>query len=276
MLRRILLLLSETPAGKVARQCAFRLARADNAELMGIAGVDLAYIDAPMVGGIGTTYRWQAGQELKKQASETSVRLRNAYERECKTNSVAFEWQDFEGDPVEALQAASERSDLIVMGHDTGFRGNIRERLPDTIEALCRMSPRPLIVCGDEDHADADILIAYDASPPAMRAVQLFALLGLWPRKRVHVVAIGTEKATVDRVPVGAAQYLRGRGYDVETVSIATRAHPADVLRIEVADRKCGILVMGVYGHSSLADRLFGSTTTRLLEEPPCALFVSH
>lgn len=276
MLKRILLLLGETPAGRAARQCAFRLARADNSELTGIAGVDLAYIDAPMAGGIGTAYRWHGAQELKKQATQASHRLRDAYEMECKANNVPFEWQDFEGDPVEALHIASERSDLVVMGHDTGFRGNIRERLPDTIEALCRMSPRPLIVCGDEDHAEADILIAYDASPPSMRAVQLFALLGLWLRRRVHIVAIGAEKPAVDRIPVGAAQYLRGRGYDVETVSIATRAHPADVLRIEVADRKAGSLVMGVYGHSGLTERLFGSTTTRLLEDPPCALFVSH
>lgn len=276
MLRRILLLLGETPAGSAARRYAFRLARADNSELMGIAGVDLAYIDAPMVGGIGTAYRWQASQELKRQAKQTSARLRDAYETECKANNVTFEWQNFEGDPVGALQSASERSDLIIMGHDTGFRGNIRERLPDTIEALCRMSPRPLIISGDEDHVDADILIAYDASPPAMRALQLFTLLDLWPRRRVCVVAIGTEKTVVDRIPIGAAQYLRGRGYDVDTASIATRVHPADVLKIEVADRKIGTLVMGVYGHSGLSERLFGSTTTRLLEEPPCALFVSH
>jgi nucleotide-binding universal stress UspA family protein len=138
------------------------------------------------------------------------------------------------------------------------------------------MTPRPLIVCGDEDSGDGDIMIAYDGSLPAMRAVQLFMLLGLWSRHRIHVVAIGIDKAAVERIPTGAVHYLRGRGCDVEVISIATRAHPAEVLRIEVADRKVGTLVMGVYGHRGLRERLFGSTTTQLLEEPPCALFVYH
>jgi nucleotide-binding universal stress UspA family protein len=48
------------------------------------------------------------------------------------------------------------------------------------------------------------------------------------------------------------------------------------VVRIEVADRKIGTLVMGAYGHRGFRERLFGSTTTQLVENPPCALFLYH
>jgi nucleotide-binding universal stress UspA family protein len=277
MLKRILVLLGETRASVVARQYALRLARAESAELAGIAGIDLAFIESTMVGGIGTTaYKMHLEEGLRAQAKDACARLRDVYEKECRSNNAPFEWLEFDGDPIGALQIAAESSDALVTGHDTAFRGNIRERLPDMLAKLCWMTPRPLIVCGDEDGGDGDIMIAYDRSLPAMRAVQLFMLLGLWPRHRIHVVAIGTDKAAVERIPTGAVQYLRVRGCDVEVVSIATRAHPAEVLRIEVADRKIGTLVMGVYGHRGLHERLFGSTTTRLLEEPPCALFVYH
>lgn len=53
MLKRILLLLGETPSSVVARQYAFRLAQETDAELAGLAGVDLTYIEAPMPGRVG-------------------------------------------------------------------------------------------------------------------------------------------------------------------------------------------------------------------------------
>ncbi|BCH24208.1 universal stress protein [Mesorhizobium sp. L-8-3] len=277
MLKRILVLLGETSASAAARQYAFRLARAEHAELAGIAGIDLAFIEAPMIGRIGATaYRMQMEETLKAQAKDTCARLRDVYEKECKANDLPFEWLDFHGDPLGALQIAAESSDLLVTGHDTAFRGSIRERLPDMLAKLSWMTPRPLIACGDEDRGDGDIMIAYDGSLPAMRAVQLFMLLGLWSQHRVHLVTIGADKAAAERIPVGAERYLRGRGCSVELVSIATRAHPAEVLRIEAADRKVGTLVMGVHGHRGLRERLFGSTSTQLLQEPPCALFVYH
>lgn len=141
---------------------------------------------------------------------------------------------------------------------------------------LLRMAPRPVIVTGDVDHGDGDIMIAYDGSLPAMRSVQLFALLGLWSRNRVHLVAIHADKQGADKLAQGALRYLRGRGCEVDLCPVATRTDPAEVLRIEAADRRVGTLVMGAYGHRGLRERLFGSTTTSLLEDPPCALFVYH
>jgi nucleotide-binding universal stress UspA family protein len=245
--------------------------------LAAIAGVDLAFIESPMVGGLGTNaYKAHMEAELKKQANEVRARLHEAYAKECGANNTTFEWLDFDGDPAGALQTAAESCDVVVTGHDTAFHGRIRERLPDMLADLMLTAPRPLIVCGDEDGGDGDVMIAYDGSRPAIRAVQLFALLGLGARHRIYLVAIGSDKASAARLPAGAARYLRGRGCDVEVIPIATRAEPAEALRIEVAARKISTLVMGVYGHRGLRERLFGSTTTQLLEEPPCALFVYH
>lgn len=73
-----------------------------------------------------------------------------------------------------------------------------------------------------------------------------------------------------------AANYLRSHGYDVEEIPVASRVHPAEVPAIEAADRKIGTLVMGAYGHRGVRELLFGSTMSKLVESPPCALFVYH
>ncbi len=96
----------------------------------------------------------------------------------------------FEGDPVETLYLAAEPRDLVVTGHDTAYYGNIREALPDMIAKLLMTSPRPMIVCPDEPPAGEGVLVAYDGSLPAMRALQLFALLGIAKKKRISVTSV--------------------------------------------------------------------------------------
>ena len=277
MLKRILLLLGETPSSVSARAYAFRLARETNANLAGLAGIDLTFIEAPMLGGIGTdAYKFRLEEQLKKQAQDARRRVHEAYERECNSHCVPFDWLSFGGDPIATLQLASEIRDLVITGHDTAFYGNILEQLSETVAQLLLTTPRPVIVCGDEAVAGRDILIAYDGSVPAMRAIQIFVLLGLEREQRVYITSIDVDKELSVRRAGAAANYLRSHGYDAEEIPVSSRIQAAKVLGLEVADRKIGTLVMGAYGHRGLREALFGSTTNKLVENPPCALFIYH
>lgn len=97
-----------------------------------------------MPGGIGTTaYKVKLEEHLKKKAADLRSRLHEAYEQQCKSHRVPFEWLAFEGDPIGALYLATETRDLVITGHDTAFRGNIRERLSETLAKLLLVTPRP-------------------------------------------------------------------------------------------------------------------------------------
>ncbi|MGY3614557.1 universal stress protein [Bradyrhizobium sp. USDA 10063] len=277
MLKRILVLLGETPSSVSARHFAFGLARRTEADLTGLAGIDLTYIEAPMLGGIGVAaYQVDLEEQLKTQASNIRRRLRGTFEVECRDHNISFEWLSFEGDPVGTLYLASEARDLVITGHDTAFCGNVREQLSEVLAKLLLVTPRPVIVCPDELATDSDILIAYDGSIPAMRAVQMFVLLGIGAGRRISVTSIDETQELAARRTAGAAEYLRSHGLEAEAHPIATRIHPAEVIRLEIAERKIGTLVMGSYGHRGFRTALFGSTTNALVETPPCALFVYH
>ena len=228
-----------------------------------------------MPGGVGTTaYKIGLEQSLKQQAVDTRARLHEAFERECKSHCMPFDWLSFDGDPIATLQLAGEIRDLVITGHDTAFYGNIHEQLSETLAQLLLTMPRPVIICGDEAVAGRDVLIAYDGSVPAMRAVQIYSLLGLARGQRMYVTSIDSDKESSVRRAGAAATYLRSHRYDVEEIPIASRVHPAEVLGIEIEDRKIGTLVMGAYGHRGFREALFGSTTSKLVENPPCALFI--
>jgi hypothetical protein len=154
MLKGILVLLGETSSSGSARDYAFRLARETGAELAGLAGIDLNYIEAPMPGTVGASaYKIRLEQELRKQADDIRRQSRETFERECKEQNVPFNWLSFEGDPTAHLHLAAETRDIIVTGHDTAYHGNVRERLPEMLSNLLLTTPRPVILCPDDERA---------------------------------------------------------------------------------------------------------------------------
>jgi nucleotide-binding universal stress UspA family protein len=277
MLKRILLLLGETPSSASARTYGFALAQRSGAGLSGLAGIDVSSIEALMPGVAGGM-AWKATAEdrLRQQAAASSRRLHALFREECAAHQMAFDWLSFEGDALQCLQLAAETRDLVVTGHDTAFHGSVRERLPEVLARLLAMTPRPVVVCPDELPNGSDILIAYDGSVPSMRVVQLFSLLGLGQGRRIHVTSIDRSQDVAARRASGAASYLRNHGHEVEASPIASCVSVPDVLRIEIADRKIGTLVMGAFGHRGLREYLFGSKTHALVEDPRCALFIYH
>ncbi|HVA15506.1 MAG TPA: universal stress protein [Stellaceae bacterium] len=277
MLKQILVLLGETRSSACARQYAFRLAQSTQSRIAGLAGVDLTYLDSPMIGGIGTS-AWQAGinEHIKTQADAACRRLHEIYEAECRDRRLDFEWLSFDGDPTESLYHASESCDLVVTGHDTAFHGDVNKPLSETLTNLLARTPRPAIVCPDDLTPSDAMMLAYDASLPSMRAVQMFTLLGIGEGKSIHVASIDTSQELAARRAAGAVGYLRRHGFEALPHPIVSPLPPAKILAREVADRKIGTLVMGAYGHRGFREFLLGSTTSTLAETPPCALFLYH
>jgi nucleotide-binding universal stress UspA family protein len=277
MFRRILVLLEDTMSSVSARQYALQLARSANAELAGLAGIDLAFIEATIPGRAGTTsYKAHLEMSLKKQARANNLQIRETFEAECGANEVRFVWQSFEGEPISAICSAAESCDLVITGYDTAFRGKISEHLPDMIESFLLLSPRPTIICPDRLSGAEEMMIAYDNSPPAMRAIQMFALLRIGIHELKHVTAISRSHDGVTTATAAVINYLTIHGYHVEENPIKSNEHPAKVLKDEVTRLSIGTLIMGAYGHNRLRNFLFGSTTKTLIEAPPCALFLYH
>jgi hypothetical protein len=175
-----------------------------------------------------------------------------------------------------ALNSAAETCDLLITGHDSAFRGELREQLSEILTQLLLITPRPIVVCPDDPIAADQVLVAYDGSLPAMRALQMFALLGLGRGQHIQVLSVDTHHELAAKRAGNAANYLRIHDYQVDARPVATRTHPAEALKSEITNQRIGMLVMGAYGHRGFREFLFGSTTNTLIANPPCALFLYH
>ena len=82
------------------------------------------------------------------------------------------------GVPFEVLSAETSAHDLIVLGKDANFDIHPKADAEELVADLLKSAGRPLLVVPSVDFSGEDVLVAYDGSPPADRALQLAVLLG--------------------------------------------------------------------------------------------------
>ncbi|MGZ5916313.1 MAG: hypothetical protein ACXWJ4_03170 [Methyloceanibacter sp.] len=92
--------------------------------------------------------------------------------------------------------------------------------------------------------------------------------LALRHDRLIQIVSIDSDAGLASQRAGRAAKYVRTHGYQVNEIPIASSARPAQALRSEIANRRIRTAIMGAYGHRGLRERLFGSTTSALVEIP--------
>ncbi len=177
-------------------------------------------------------------------------------------------------DVVAAAARLRDLSLVPVKSHDS-----FSEQL---VERLLFDSGRPIILCPEELAAELpllldDVLIAWDGSAPAARAVG-DALPILKGAEKVRIVT-ATDNATPEEVKSGKAliAHLAEHGIEAtfETVAI-DGSSIGKVLEAHVRAYRADLLVMGAYHHSRLNETIWGGVTKTIIGQPPCWVMMSR
>ena len=279
MIRSILVALDDTPGAQAARDVAIALSRRTGAALTAATVLDRPHIkDAhePVPRG-GSAFKERRDARLMQQAvSDAEAALRACTEA---ARGQPFAPLMLEDAPEEALLAAGAAHDLIVIGRDSTLgREEDDDGLAPVIQALLKEGARPLLVVppGWTDRGTADgVIVAYDGSIPAMRALQLFALLGLDEGSPVQVLSVADDMEAARSAAAPGAVYLQRHGIKA-SAEAATGMRPVDALTTEAAAQSARLLVAGAYGTTGLKGLFFGTTTQPLLRAATCPIFIHH
>jgi nucleotide-binding universal stress UspA family protein len=210
-------------------------------------------------------------RQARADAEEALAGLRQA------ADGMPFSVQTLEASPAEALLAAAGGHDMLVVGRDSTLgRQEAEDGLSPTIEALLHDRTRPLLVVPPGARFDpaASALVAFDGSPGALRAVQLFALLGLG-RCGATVLSVAEDEDKAAALAGTAAGFLQRHDVPAKALPVIG-THPVEALLAEAAAMPAGMLVMGAYEHMGLRALFTGSATKHLLRRAPCAIFAAH
>ncbi|HTO66532.1 MAG TPA: universal stress protein [Bradyrhizobium sp.] len=150
------------------------------------------------------------------------------------------------------------------------------------VERLLFKSGRPLLLCPEELATELpvaldDILIAWDHSAPAARAIA-DALPLLQTASSVRIIT-ATDKRSDDELRSGKAlvDHLVEHGIKAsfETVGI-DGSSVGKVFEAYVRSNRIDLLVMGAYRHSRLNEIIWGGATKTVIGRPPCWVMMSR
>jgi nucleotide-binding universal stress UspA family protein len=149
-------------------------------------------------------------------------------------------------------------------------------------ERLLFGSGRPVLICPEEHAADLsiafdDVLIAWDHSAPAARAVA-DALPLLQSAARVRIITV-TDSKTPKEVSSGSALVAHFAEHGIKAGFEAVKIDGSSVGKVfeaNVRSHATDLLVMGAYGHSRLNEIIWGGATKTVIGRPPCWVMMSR
>ncbi len=274
MIRSILVPLAEGPATDAAREHAFWLARKQGSRITAIAVIDIKAFEIPVLGtpdGFMPSVVTPPISESRSLVDELSSAARDRLERfaaECLARSIPCSTDSRTGIPAEIVSQEAVAHDIVVLSHHgyTQLPGS-SNRADPFVSQVIRGSVRPVLVAGEglrEERAMRRILIAFDGSSNAARALTVAAELGSRPDVECTLLCVAASDETGRECLLPAETYLCNHGVSSrQQVVIGSKA--SEVICEIVEESKPDVLIMGAFGHSPVREVLFGSTTENVL-----------
>lgn len=277
MLRSILVGLDGSVFSESAVQLGLQWARKYSAQLIGLAVVDEVTIRAPEPVPIGGGYfKLVKDEELLADAHRIAEQSLTKIVEQCAIAGVEVKARKLVGDASEQILCESQRCDLILLGQQTCFHHGAHQGSCKTLASVVKLSPRPVVVAPERLREGRGVLIGFDGSAHAARALQMFQFLQLAGECPIYVVSIDADHAAANRRVERAVDFLRVHEIDAVPVPIESSASPAEVLLQQSEQLGASLLVLGAYGKSALREFILGSITQQLLRESRVPLFLYH
>jgi nucleotide-binding universal stress UspA family protein len=194
----------------------------------------------------------------------------------CTRAGVAYKLLEDVGTPGEQILKEAQRYDLLLMGRHACYHEQADRR--HTLESVLRAAPRPVVVVPDRaPPATGGVLVAYDGSLPASRALYALASSGLHRLGDVHVLSVhATDSVAAAQTADRAREFLAFHGVTAQIHAAVRTDSVATAILDEIQRLNVQLLVMGAYGKPAWQEFLLGSSTARMLAESPVPVFLYH
>jgi nucleotide-binding universal stress UspA family protein len=279
MLRSILVGLDGSDYSKAAVELGIQWAKRYDALIVGLGIVDEPAIRRPESMPIGASYfKLERDQALITDAQHQVETFLDTFGQHCAREGVKYTTIKETGRPVSEILRQSRSYDLIMLGQNTHFSFETQEGADETIWQVVRQSSRPVVTVPESLRTQRSncVLVAYDASPEADRALQAFEGLGLSQRAEIHVLSIDADCDTANSLANQAATFMNL--HDVNAIFHCGTAvgTPSGVI-LNTADLlNAGLIVMGACGRARWREVIFGSTTSEVVEGSEVPVFLCH
>ncbi|MCF6157054.1 MAG: universal stress protein [wastewater metagenome] len=280
MIKQILVPTDGSENSFTAADYAINIARIYNASIQGLFVKDVKILTGPIIHDIGTsiggmvpygTFNQIVRQVLEAQADAAL----NQVEGKCNQSQVPFAREIREGVVSREIVKSAEKCDMIVMGK-MGAHAEWRDVfLGTTVEFVVRQIHKPILITPSGYKPFTRMLIAYDGSEYADRALRSGAEIAQAMKLPVTVVHVSANKDEASQIISKAKHFLEGYHLTVHTIIKGGYDHAGGILEVcNDEESRFDILVMGAYGHSRLQEMILGSATVRVMRFTDCPILL--
>ena len=131
------------------------------------------------------------------------------FARRCDEARVACRIVEDVGTPFVQILREAQCHDLILLGQRTHFSYGCEGCADETLGKVLQDSPRPVVAVPKTLGGGESVVVAYDGSLQAARALYAFEASGLDCSQTVHVVSIASDSKDAARHADRAVEFLR-------------------------------------------------------------------
>ncbi len=168
------------------------------------------------------------------------------------------------GSLTESLIDLEDKIDLLVLGVRGQEHENSEGQLGTQLESVIRSLHRPILVVNEAFTTPQNIMLAYDGSKAAEKAVDMVASSPLYKGLTCHLVCVNKNEHTADTLLETASSKInQSGGIQLKTQKLTGKV---DEALCEYQDtHNIDMTVMGAFSHTRFHDMLLGSFTDKML-----------
>ena len=278
MSKRIVVGLDGSPYAHRALDMAMRRAKVYDGTIIGVAVIDRPSIEQLAAGAQPGAFQMSesAVSSLLNDAKQHAERLIAEFRISCDAHDVQHEDIIYTGTPYEGLTQEGQTADMIITGVRTFFHYPTREGPGDTLEQLLKDPVCPVLAVPDDGDLPRNVVIAYDGSRGAARALQAYAhvtpdIPDIYPVTLLCIAAdYDKNKFHLEK----ASRYLRAHG--IEARIMLRTGKPYDAIMQVIKELYPALIILGRPLHHGLTERIFGSTAGSIIKDGTIPVFVFH
>lgn len=280
MIKSLLIGLDGSKESYSALDLGLRWAKRFNAVVVGLGIIDqpgIATSGESLLGGAGVDYwRTPSPAKLLDKARHAVAAILEDFVQRCSVAGVECKTLEDVGSPYIRILIEAQRYDLVMLGQQTHFGNDSPFESDETLCKVLQDSPRPVVAVPAAFGGGESVVVAYDGSLQAARAVYAFEASGLGDSRTVHVVSVAKDRKDSVRHANSAIEFLHLHDIDATSHPLESSASTAEVILSQVHDLDAGLLVMGAYGQPVLQEFFLGSVTRTVLNKSPVPVFCQH
>ena len=154
-----------------------------------------------------------------------------------------------------------------------GLKGESSSNIGSHIEELIRTLNIPILLVNKEFTPIQSILMAYDGSEYANKAIKIAKQNPIFPNTKRYIANVNKDTNISNKLLNEAKQLFVNANIDVETASLS--GDSVEALLQYQKENNLNIIAMGAYSHNRFRSAIFGSFTTKMLlnSKVPLLLF---